>query len=265
RLCVALELLAVPEGFHFLADERAILLEQLHRRPQVVAVVQLEKTVERRPAEHPRMGEVPALAADLPDSLIRLLPPFAGEPAKADERALRIAIEGPSAAHEVRRCADDLAVDVELDLVRGCISDAHRPRAAMAGEVQELALLRRLASVDVVEDAQLRPGSAGRVEQPLDEGLRLLGVPEAEEGASGQLPGTVAEGRQYGDVVCGKREGTVDAPARAQARAAPRGVVQEGQGHASAQGEHPPAPMHVQPQPAAIDQVTSLERVLGAG
>ena len=136
RSRVAAELLAVPEGFHFLADERAIGLEQLHRRPQVVAVVQLEKTVERRPAEHPRMGEVPALAADLPDSLIRFAPPFAGEPAKADERLLRIAIESPSAVHEVRRRADDLAVHVELELLRGRIPDAHRPRAAMTAEVR---------------------------------------------------------------------------------------------------------------------------------
>ena len=53
----------------------------------------------------------------------------------------------PAALGEVDG-VDDLAVDVELELGRRAVADAHRPRAAIAGEMRQLVLGQVAAAVD---------------------------------------------------------------------------------------------------------------------
>src|SRR5581483_12016356 len=96
--------------------------------------VHVEQAIERRPAEHPRVGIVPAAGARLPDALVGLVPVAAYVVADAAQQALRLAIEGAAVARELVGGVDDLAVDVELELLRGGVAGAHRARPAVAGE-----------------------------------------------------------------------------------------------------------------------------------
>ena len=80
----------------------------------------------------------------------------------------------------------DLAVHVELELVAGRVADPDRARPRVASQVGQLRLRRGRFAVDVVDDPQLRPGQARGVQQPADERLGLLPVPEAEEGPGGE-------------------------------------------------------------------------------
>src|SRR5438477_470058 len=131
RARVAAELFAVAESLDLLADERAILGELRDRSLEVVEIVQLQKAVERGPAEHARVREVSALSAHLPDALIRFTPALADQLAKANQLFLRAAIERSSIAHEVQHRADHSAVEVELYLSRGRVANPDWPRAAV--------------------------------------------------------------------------------------------------------------------------------------
>ena len=98
-----------------------------------------------------------APAADLPDALVGLIPVLADpvdDPRQVHPGLVR---DGRGVlVVEVDR-VDQLAVDVELELVGGPVPDPHRTRASVALEVVE-DLLRQLgAAVDPVHDLQ-RPG-----------------------------------------------------------------------------------------------------------
>ena len=119
--------------------------------------MQLQKAVERGPAEHARVREVSALSAHLPDALIRFTPALADQLAKANQLFLRAAIERSSIAHEVQHRADHFAVEAELDLSRGRVANPDWPRAAVPAQMRQLVLLGRMSAVHVVEHLQLGP------------------------------------------------------------------------------------------------------------
>ena len=153
--------------------------------------MQLEQAVQRRPAEHARVGEVPPLTAHFPDALVGLAPPFTDQLAQLDERLLCAAVEGTAAAHQVRGGADHLSVEIQLPLGGRLVADADRSGAAVTFEVGQFPLAHRRAAVDVVQHVQLGPRSAGRIQKPADERLCLLAVAEPEESARGE--GSVAQ------------------------------------------------------------------------
>ena len=98
--------------------------------------------VERDPAHEPRVGEVLSTAADFPDALVGLMPVVA-EPVEVAGDLLPVVVghELPVAGQcellvEVDR-VDELAVDVELQLAGGSVSDADRTGTGVALEVIE--------------------------------------------------------------------------------------------------------------------------------
>ena len=115
-----------------------------------------DRAVERDPGHDPRVGEVAPAAAHLPDALVGLIPVL-GEP--VEDRAQldpeRVRERHAPALGEVDG-VDDLAVDVQLELVRRAVADAHGPRVAVAGEVRELDLVEVAAPVERVHDLERR-------------------------------------------------------------------------------------------------------------
>src|SRR6266511_1299600 len=114
--------------------------------------------------------------ADFPERAVRPSPVVADEPATIAEHPLRVAVELVTMTHELSDCIDDFAVDIELELLGGGVSDSHRTGAAEAGEMGQLALAARRPAIDVVEHMQLGVGEASRMKQPIHERRRLVEV-----------------------------------------------------------------------------------------
>ena len=86
----------------------------------------LDAAIERAPRHDLRMREMLPLAANFPDPIVGLIPIRLEE---FEQHALKRPSVGillePRGACERKRI-DDLAVDVELELRRGLVADAHR-------------------------------------------------------------------------------------------------------------------------------------------
>src|ERR1700730_2636282 len=109
----------------YLCVGRFPFLAVWHRQPVLLA--QSQRPVHRDPAHHLAVGEVEVLAADLPETGIALLPSPAGEVDNAAQLLPQLtrdlaSVEGPD-----EDGVEELAEDVELDLVLGAVADPHRP------------------------------------------------------------------------------------------------------------------------------------------
>ena len=149
------------------------------RRPSRVLAErrrELDRAVERDPAQHLRGQVVARLAAHLPDARVLLAPAARRRVGELGHEALdlRVQLAEPLAV-EVER-VEQLAVDVELDLVPGAVADAHRRRVAPAAQVGEHALGQVVLAADAVHDLQRLAAAAGRARHERDELLRLVGA-----------------------------------------------------------------------------------------
>src|SRR5439155_25577674 len=97
------------------------------------------------------MDQVAAGAALFPDSLVWIVPVARHLAAEADQHAGGGAIDLAAAAHEVGGGLDHLAVGVELHLAHGGGPHPTGSRAAVSGQVGELALAPGLAAEEIVE------------------------------------------------------------------------------------------------------------------
>ncbi len=129
----------------------------------VEAVGERDRTVERHPAHQLAVEEVPGLAADLPDALVRLTPSGGRDVGQVGEEAAADGVERGDLVGQTVGGAEQLAVDVELPLVPRAVPGAHRPAAAPAGQVAELALGQIVLAPDAEHDLQVAPaGHVGR-------------------------------------------------------------------------------------------------------
>ena len=113
-----------------------------------------------------------------------LLPVPADVFAPAPQHPLGLPVQAAAGLHEVGHRIDHLAVHIELPLLHRQVADPDRPRLAVSRQVIQRALIRRLVAVDIVEHPQLGPGQAGRVQQPVDEGVGLVHVTQTGERAN---------------------------------------------------------------------------------
>ncbi len=127
------------------------------------------------------MGVVRPASARLPDAFVRLVPMAADVFAEGAQHALGLPVERASLPHEVGHGIDHLAVHVQLELVGRRVADPDRPRSPISGQPVEDAFGRRLVAVQVVEDVELGPGQPGGLQQPLEEGVGLVGKAEPVE------------------------------------------------------------------------------------
>src|SRR5579875_2150351 len=127
----------------------------LRALPVLAQLGQTATAVARHPAEELRGGEVPGLAAHLPDAVIGLAP--------VRYRLLDLALEDrpdalvervPRAGVQVDRI-EQRAPNVMLLLAVGGVADPDRPGPVIAGEVLELCLLELSLATDAVEDLQI--------------------------------------------------------------------------------------------------------------
>src|SRR5262249_11650150 len=139
-----------------------------------------------------RVGVLAALAALLPDARVRLLPRVGDEVRKLGHLAAGVAVEFPDARRVELDAVEEVAVDVELELVDRRVAGADRARAPVAGQV-ELRLADVVAAADAEERAQPRVPAPRRVHEPPEERVRL--VAEAEAGERLEREARVAEPR----------------------------------------------------------------------
>ena len=179
--------LAVPAAVHDLAVDHVPHGDPASKVGRPCAVRrEMDGAVEGDPGHQSSVGEVLPPAAGLPDPVVRLVPVVAqpvddlGEvgPQLVSERDAVLVTE----AHGVKR----LAVDVELELCRGAVADAHGARPAPTFEVVELFLVDLGRPVDAVHDLQRRTGAIRRpvsdaLAEPSEEAFGLFGVAETEQ------------------------------------------------------------------------------------
>ena len=158
----------------------------LEGRGAAVLGGQPDAAVEGDPRHGAAVGEVLPAAAGLPDALLGLVPVL-GEPVEDADDALPAGVPdldpGVVAGVDAVEC---LAVDVELELVRGAVADPHGPRVAVARPVVERFLDEVGGAVDPVHDVERRPvavaGALGDpVAQPAGEPGRLLDEAQPEQ------------------------------------------------------------------------------------
>src|SRR5215831_2953963 len=101
------------------------------------------------------IGEDPALAAYLPDALVRLPPGFPGHVGQLGQRRPQRRLELTAAARPLVRAVEYLAVDIVLALVGRAIAPTHRDGAPIAFELGILPLIGHQAAVKVVHDPWL--------------------------------------------------------------------------------------------------------------
>ena len=183
--------LGVPAALHDLAVDRVAGAAPAWAVGGESALVgDPEGAFDRDPAHQPGVGEVLAAAAGLPDALVGLVPVLADPVDDPGEVLPGVVVDRGAVLVVEVDGVDQLAVDVELELVGGAVADPHRRRAAVALEVVEHLLGELGAAVDPVHDLQ-RARLAGRgvaeaVGEPVHERRRLLGEPEAQQGVEGE-------------------------------------------------------------------------------
>jgi hypothetical protein len=134
------------------------------------------------------------LAPDLPDAVVAIAPVLGDVVGDPRDLLAGIAVEPAALPRVDRHRLEHCAVEVELNLVGRAVADPDRRRAAVAGQLRYLELIRVHRAVDPVEDLQARLRQSRGVHQPPEEGVRL--VVEAEPEHRIQRPGRVAQPRE---------------------------------------------------------------------
>jgi hypothetical protein len=110
------------------------------RTREIALLRQSNRPVYCHPQEHLAVREVLFAATDFPDGHVRLVPDCADEIGQvADVEPLGVRDGFAVLVVQVDR-VHQLAVDVELDVVSGGITNAYRPAVLVAREVVELEL-----------------------------------------------------------------------------------------------------------------------------
>ena len=143
-------------------------------------------TVEGDPGHDLRMHEVPAPAAHLPDALVGGAPHLleVAQQRLADPPAIGVALQA-ALARLVER-VEDLAVDVELELLHRRVADAHGLRVLVAGQPVELDLGQHALPGDAVEDVRLLRVAGDRAHEPVAPGAGLVDVAAVHERDEGE-------------------------------------------------------------------------------
>ena len=144
----------------------------------------LDAAIHRHPRHQLGVDEVQvALAADLPDALVGLLPDPLDE--VDDHRQLiprnRRVARDAARARLVER-VERLAVDIELELVVRPVADANRRGLFVARQPRQLDLGEAVLAAHAVHDLRVRRRAGDRAQQPVHPRARLLGVATEHQG-----------------------------------------------------------------------------------
>ena len=214
------------------------------------------------PAQDPGIEKLPPAAPHLPDSVIGL-PPIGGHPIhQGGDSSPEIVAGGLLVLVVEVDGIEQLAIDVELQLVRGGVTDPHRARAAVALQVIERPLGDLTPPGDGVQRLErLRVGGLEASGQPPDERAGLLGHPEAGQGV--QREGGVPDPGESVIPVAHSTDGLGQAEGRrGHDRSAPAGVEQLERERGPMDLVSPPAGVGGQSHPVAPEVHGRLERFL---
>jgi len=163
----------------------------------------VDTAIERDPAHQLGLDEVPGLAADLPDPLVRPAPALGRGIDHRDQELAGDVAHFVELVLEPLGRAHQLAVDVELALVPRAVTNANRPTAAPPVQVGQHALGEAVLATDAEHDRELRapphPPERGRCQEE-EELLRLV-----RAGRDPERVGTVRSGRKENE-----EEGNLD-------------------------------------------------------
>ena len=113
-----------------------------HRRREAGRLGQAQPAVQRHPAQHLGVDQVPRPAAQLPDPTVRGRPALGGLVDQLDQEPPVVGVGGVPLPVPGPGQVQQLPVDVVLVLVGGGVADPHRPGAAVALQVGKALLLR---------------------------------------------------------------------------------------------------------------------------
>src|SRR5215472_2460442 len=112
------------------------------------------------------MRKVPAIAANLPNTVIRILPNLREMIEQPQLHGPTGFVGGKTAAPSLMCGVNDFAVDIELQLKVGPVSDAHRPGAFIAREPARLQFDDLPLAGQPIQNMDLLGASGYRPQQP---------------------------------------------------------------------------------------------------
>src|SRR5262245_16156344 len=146
----------------------------------------LDGAVERHPGHDLGVRELPPTAANLPKSLVGLLP---NRFQMFDQLVLQVpfgALRRQAAIGTLEQGVHDLAEDIDLQLLGRGIADANWPCPLVAGKSRNLPFLETALSRQAVHDLHLGRGAGNGVLQPGSPGLRLAVEAAVHQGKEGE-------------------------------------------------------------------------------
>ena len=138
---IAAELLVESLALDLRANRIASAVQCRRVQAHAETLAQLPQPVERDPAHGFRECMETRRMARFPDAVVGAAPDLEQVPADAREHPALDAIERAAGIEVAHHRFQQLAVDVELQLVARGVADAHRLRAAVSGKVRQLLLL----------------------------------------------------------------------------------------------------------------------------
>ena len=138
--------------------------------------------VERHPGHHFGMDEMLRRAPDFPDAFVGLAPDFF--------QMLRKSLADLAAAWRGRQAAlarlghhiGQFAINIELQLLRRAIADAHRTRILVAGQMRQLDFVQPLVAHHAVHGLKLLGRAGDHPHQPMLPDIGFLGIAGIEKG-----------------------------------------------------------------------------------
>ena len=180
RLCERLLLLAPAPLEHLRRDLVPDRAPAFDRSLAAELLDVAHGAVERDPRHHLRVREVTLGPAYLPDARVRSSPARLEPLDQLELQRPDLVVRNAAADAGLVERVPELSVDVELELLRGGVADAHRRRALVAGEPVELELLEPALARDPVHDLHVVGVAGDRAQQPLAPGQRLVPVARLE-------------------------------------------------------------------------------------
>jgi len=148
---------------------------------QAQAAGQADGSVDRDPGHDLGGDEVASAAADLPDAVVGLGPAAGNHVDGAGQQPPEGGGDGAAVAVIQPGGVEQVAVDVELELVGG-VADPDRAGAAVAVQGVQLDLREQPFATHAVHELEVLGPAGGGAFQPAHEGMGLVGVAQGEQG-----------------------------------------------------------------------------------
>ena len=168
---------------HVFAYRVALLPPVLHVAREPVLLRESDGAVERDPAHHLGVDEVPLRPAHLPYPPVRPPPRPRREVRHALQQNPAVVRQVAGVAVEHREAQRDLAEHVQLAVVRRVVADADGPRPLVALQVRQLRLGQHAVLRDAEEDLHMLERAEAVLDDPLDVRLALVRVADPVEDA----------------------------------------------------------------------------------